>query len=183
MSQADPKSATLHQAGYQSHGGPKLEPRHIGRTFLGTVIAGMSLLWFVVFTISLTHMPDVGLVATAPELVVTARYLPSGKSRLEFEKPDDDLQRYNCDPPSRLCRFVLQNSPVELTVRLAGPDSGISNQAVLFARAGNEVLVTPAEGNANLASLKNTCRGGLISSLAGLVLGCVVLRRKRIQST
>ena len=124
-------------------------------------------------------MPDAVTVANAPEIVVTARYLPSGKNRLEFEKPDGDFQRHDCVPASRLCRFVAKNSPVELTVRLAGPDSGTSDQAVLFARAGNEVLVTPTEGNENFASLKSIYREGLIGSFVGLVAGSVVLRRKR----
>lgn len=180
MSQADPQSGIPSQAGSQGHAGRKLESRRFGQILWGAVIAGMSLVWLVIFTISLTHMPDAGAVAKAPEIVVTARYLPSGKSRLEFEKRDGALQRQNCDPASPLCLFVMQHSPVELTVRLAGPDSGMPDQAVLFARAGNEVLVTPAEGNANLASLKSTIRGGLIASLVGLVLGCIVLSRIRI---
>lgn len=180
MSQADPPSETSSQAGSQGHAGRKLEPRRFRQTLLGSVIAGMSLFWLVIFTISLTHMPDADAVAKAPEIVVTARYLPSGKSRLEFEKPDGALQRHNCDPLSPLCLFVVQHSPVELTVRLAGPDSGMPDQAVLFARAGNEVLVTPAEGSANLTSLKSTIRGGLIASLVGLVLGCIMLSRIRV---
>lgn len=180
MSQADPQSGTSSQAGSQGHAGRKLEPRRFRRTFLGVVIVGMSLFWLVIFTISLMHMPDAGAVAKAPEIVVTARYLTSGKSPLEFKKPDGSLQRQNCDPLSPLCLFVRQHSPIELTVRLVGPNSGIPDQVVLFARAGNEVLVSPAEGNANLASLKGTIRGGLISSLVGVVLGCIVLSRIRI---
>jgi len=180
MSQADPQAGTSNQAGSQGPTGRKLKPRRFRQTLWSALFAGISLVWLVVFTISLAHMPDAVAVAKAPEIVVTARYLPSGKSRLEFEKPDGSLQRENCDPASRLCRFVMQHSPVELTVRLVGADSGIPDQAVLFARAGNEVLVTPAEGDTNLASLKSTYRGGLVASLVGLVLGGIVLCRIRI---
>jgi len=180
MSQADPQAGTSDQALAQATISRKFEPRRFGQTLWGVLFSGISLVWLVVFTVSLTHMPDGEALARAPEMVVTATYLPSGKSHLGFTKPDGDLQRHNCDPASRLCRFVEQHSPVELTVRLAGPDSGMSDQAVLFARAGNEVLVTPAEGQANLASLKSTYRGGLIASLAGLVFGGIALRRTRI---
>lgn len=180
MSQADPQLGTSIQDGSQGHDSRKSAPRRFGQTLWGAVIAVMSLFWLVVFTISLTHMPEAGVVAKAPEIVVTASYLPSGKNRLGFEKPDGELQRHSCDPPSRLCRFVKEHSPVELTVRLVGPDSATSDQAILFARAGNEVLVTPAEGNANLASLKSIYRNGLIASLVGLALGGIMLRRTRI---
>jgi hypothetical protein len=180
MSQADPQAGTLSLAEAQTTADRKFEPRRFGQTLWGALFVGMSLVWLVVFAISLTHMPDAEALAKAPAIVVTATYLPSGKSHLGFTKPDGGLQRHNCDPASRLCRFVVQHSPVELTVRLAGPDSGMSDQAVLFARAGNEVLVTPAEGDANLASLKSTYRGGLIASLAGLLLGGIALRRTRI---
>jgi hypothetical protein len=180
MSQVDPQSGTSSQAGSQGRTGRKLEPRRFLQNLLGAVIVVMSLVCLVIFTISLAQMPNAEAVAKAPAIVVTARYLPSRKSRLEFEKPDGGLQRQNCDPLSPLCFFVMQDSPVELAVRLAGPDSGMPDQAVLFARAGNEVLVTSAEGTANLASLKSTIRGGLIASLVGLVLGCIVLGRIRI---
>jgi hypothetical protein len=180
MSQADPSAGTSNQAESQAAATRKVEPRRFGQTLWGALLAGMSLVWLVAFTISLAHMPDAEALAKAPEIVVTATYLPSGKNRLAFTKPDGDLQQHSCDPASRLCRFVMQHSPVELTIRLAGPDSGMSDQAVLFAHAGNEVLVTQAEGGANLASLKSTYRGGVIASLAGLVLGGIALRRTRI---
>ena len=180
MSQPDPQAGTSNQAESQTTAGRKFEPRRFGQTLWGALFVGMSLFWLVVFTNSLRHLPDRDALAKAPEIVVTATYLPSGKSRLGFKKPDGDLQRHNCDPASRLCRFVMQHSPVELTVRLAGPDSGMSDQAVLFARAGNEVLVTSAEGDANLASLKGTYRGGLFGSLFGLMVGVIALRRTRI---
>ena len=179
MSQADPQAGTSIQAESQTTASSKFEPRRFGQTLWGALFAGMSIVWLAIFAISLTHMPDAEALAKAPEIVVTATYLPSGKSRLGLTKPDGDLQRHHCDSASRLCRFVVQHSPVELTVRLAGPDSGMTDQAVLFARAGDEVLVTPAEGDANLASLKSTYRGGLIASLAGLVLGGIALRRTR----
>jgi hypothetical protein len=179
MSQADPQAGNSNQAESQAAANRKFEPRRFVQTLWGVLVAGLSLVWLVVFTISLTHMPDAEALAKAPEIVVTATYLPSGKSRLGFTKPDGDLQRHNCDPASRLCRFVVQHSPVEMTVRLVGPDSRMSDQAVLFARAGGEVLVTPDEGDTNLASLKSTYRGGLIASLAGLVLGGIALRRTR----
>jgi hypothetical protein len=94
--------------------------------------------------------------------------------------PDGEVLRHHCDLASRLCGFVVQHSPVELMVRLAGPTDGMSDQAVLFARAGNEVLVLPAEGDANLASLKSSYCEGLIASLAMLAIGGIVLRRKPI---
>lgn len=156
------------------------EPRALGRTLWGVVVIGLSLVWLVMFAISWTHMPDNGASANAPEIVVMATYLPNGKSRLGLTAPDGDLKRHGCDPSSRLCRFVMQHSPTELTVRLAGPSAGMSDQAVLFARAGNDILVTPAEGDANLASLRNTYSTGLIASLAGLVFGGLALLRARI---
>jgi hypothetical protein len=180
MSQSDPQAGISDRAESQATASRKFEPRRFGQTFWGVSCAGLSLLWLVVFIISLTHMPDAEVLATAPEIVVTATYLPSGKKRLGFTKADGDLQLHNCDPASRLCRFVVQHSPVKLTVRLAGPDSGTSDQAVLFARAGNEILVTPTEGDTNLASLRSTYRGGLIASLVGLVLGGIALRRTRV---
>ena len=180
MSQADPQAGTSDQAVAQGTAIRKFEPRRFGQTLWGALMTGMSLVWLVVFTMSLTHMPGSEAFEKTPEIVVTATCLASGKSQLGFTKPDGDLQRHNCDPASRLCRFVKQHSPVELTVRLVGPDSGKSDQAVLFARAGNEVLVTPAEGDTNLASLKSTYRDGLLASLAGLVLGGIALRRTRI---
>ncbi len=180
MSQVDPQGETSNQAESQTTAGRKFEPRRFGQTLGGALFACMSLVWLVVFTNSLKHMPDHDALAKAPDTVVTATYLPSGKSRLGFAMPDGDLQRHTCDPASRLCRFVMQHSPVELTVRLAGPNSGMSDQAVLFARAGDEVLVTPAEGDANLASLKGTYLGGLFASLFGLVAGVIALRRTRI---
>jgi hypothetical protein len=180
MSQADDQPETSGQAGSQDRSDQKSKSRRFGQTLLGLMIVGMSLLWLVMFAIGLTHMPDAQAVAEAPEIVVTARYLSSGKNRLELEKPDADLRRYSCDPPSRLCRFVVQHSPVELTARLAGPDDAMSaDEAVLFARAGDEVLVAPAEGNANLASLKSTYRDGLNASVVGLVLGGLFVRRTR----
>lgn len=181
MSQSDTQSGTSSEAESRVHPSQKLGPRRFGQTLLCAVIAGMSLLWIVLFTISLTHMPDAGAVAKAPEVIVTARYLTGGKNRLEFQKPDGELQRRSCDHASQLCRFVVQHSPVELTVRLAGPSDGISgDQAVLFARAGNEVLVSPAEGNANFASLKSTYRVGLFVSLVTFFLCGIALRRTRI---
>lgn len=127
MSQADPHAGTSNQAESQTTASSKFEPRRFGQTLWGVLFAGMSIVWLVVFAVSLTHMPDAEALAKAPEIVVTATYLPSGKSRLGLTKPDGDLQRHNCDSASRLCRFVVQHSPVELTVRLAGPDSGMSD--------------------------------------------------------
>ncbi|MEX3842822.1 hypothetical protein [Paraburkholderia sp. BR10882] len=68
MSQADPQSGTSSQAGSQAHTGRKLEPRRFRQTLLGAVIVGMSLVWLVIFTISLTHMPNAEAVAKAPEM-------------------------------------------------------------------------------------------------------------------
>src|SRR5690349_21427078 len=101
----------------------------------------MSLFWLVVFTIRLKHMPDRDALAKASEIVVTASYLPSGKSRIAFTKPDGDLQRHNCDPPSSLCRLVTQHSPVDLTVRLAGPGCRNVRSGRAVRACGQRILV------------------------------------------
>ena len=180
MSRADAQARSSGQADPQATAGREFEPRRLGQTSWGILCLILSLVWLAVFVISLAHMPDAQAVAKAPEIVVTATYLPDGKSRLGFTAPDGVLQRHHCDAVSRLCRFVKQHAPVELTVRLAGPDRGMPDQAVLSARAGGDVLVTPAEGDANLASLKNRYRGGLLAALAALALGGIALRRTRI---
>lgn len=179
MNQKDDQATGSGGAAVRGAAGGKLLPRRRVQTLWGASAAGLSLIWLVLFTISLMHMPDAAAVEKAPEMIVTATYLPNGKSHLGLTKPDGALQRHTCDPSSRLCRFVMQHSPVELTVRLAGPDAGMEDQAVLFARSGDEVLVSLAEGEANLASLKSTYRGGLIASLVGLTLGGLALRRTR----
>ena len=153
--------------------------RNFGQTLGGIAVLAMSLLWLAIFSMSLWSFPrDVGS-ANTPEVDVTATYLPDGKSRLGLTTPDGELQRHGCDPLGRLCRFVMEHSPVVLKVRTAGPRSGMSDTAVLSARDGDTMLVTEREGQENLASLKRTYLGGLAGSIVGLLFGGLQLRPRR----
>jgi hypothetical protein len=149
------------------------------QTLLGVFLLGMSLLWLAMFTISLWSFPREVGGSSAPEVDVIASYLPEGKSRLGLTTPDGELHRYSCDPLARFCRFVKERSPAALKVRTVGPSSGLSDSAVLSARAGDSILVSNLEGQENLASLKGTYFGGMAASIVGLLLGILQLRPRR----
>ena len=153
--------------------------RSFGQTLGGMAVMAMALVWLTVFSMSLWSFPQYVDSANAPEVDVTATYLPNGKSRLGLTTADGELHRHACDPLSRFCRFVMAHSPVVLKVRTAGPRSGMSDTAVLAARDGDTVLVTALEGQENLASLKRTYLGGLAGSIVGLLLGSLQLRSRK----
>jgi hypothetical protein len=135
------------------------------------------------FSISLWSLSsDLGS-SNAPELDVTATHLPDGKNRLGLTTLDGELHRYHCDPPSRLCRFVVAHSPVHLKIRMTGHSSGLADSAIVSARDGDSVLVSGLEGLENMASLKRTYLGGLMASVAGLLLGGWLLRSTESAST
>lgn len=141
-------------------------------------ILGVSLLWLSLFAISLWNFPWGANVVNTPEVDVTARYLAEGKNRLGLMTGEGELHRLECDPLAALCGYVKKHSPVALKVRLAGPKSGLSDLAMLSARDGDTVLMSEQEGQANLASLKNTCLGGIAASFVGVVICGLALRYK-----
>ena len=149
-----------------------------GQTVAGVAVMGLALVWGAVFSVSLWTMPGEQACADAPEVTVSASYLPDGKSRLGLTAADGVLVRHRCDPSSRLCRFVQANSPVDLRVRRVGASSGLSDTAIVSARASDDVLVSPAEGKENFAALERGYRGGLAVSLVGLLMGALLAGRK-----
>lgn len=174
MSQLEPQAG--HATGSSSKSAVVPARRHgFGRVIVGIFVV-LSFFWLTMFSISLWSLPsDLGSSNT-PELDVMAIHLPDGKNRLGLTTPDGKLHRHHCDPLSRLCRFVVAHSPVDLKVRMAGPSSGLSDSAIVSARDGDSVLVSGLEGLENIASLKRTYLGGLMASVAGLLLGSWLLR-------
>lgn len=140
------------------------------------VIICVSLVGLSNFAASLRSFPSGANASNTPEVEVTASYLREGKSRLELTTPDGKPHRHTCDPLAKLCRYVMEHSPVVLKVRTVAPGSGLSDSALLAARDGDTVLVNDQEGQENLVSLRNICVGGIVSSVGCLLIGCLLLR-------
>jgi hypothetical protein len=149
--------------------------RSLGLTLASLFFLAGAALWSIVFATALWTFPRHANRSNTAEVQMTATYLPGGKSRLGLTAADGEMRRHRCDPLAPLCRFVMAHSPVVLRVRTAGPRSGLSDTAVLSARADEVVLVTDAEGQENLASLQRTYLGGLASTIVGLLLAAWLL--------
>ncbi|MEP6503942.1 MAG: hypothetical protein ABJD97_11455 [Betaproteobacteria bacterium] len=106
--------------------------RGFGQPLGGVFVLGLSIFWLAMFSTSLWTMPGGVDSADPPDTVATASYLPEGKSRLGLTA-DGELHRQHCEPLSRLCRFVMAHSPVDLTVRIGRPRYGLSDAIVFFA--------------------------------------------------